>query len=332
MIDLGEIQVAIIGAIGDVYSSIAPDKVEDVYFKTGSELCELVKQESVRLRAQGADLIIYSLHDGYGSSKSGSGYISDGQLRAYYDVELSREGYVDVVFEGHSHKSYTLRDEYGVYHLQGGGYGAGLSHVEFSINFVTLDSRVNEAEFISSVLYEKLDDDAVVDILLQKYKDEIAPGHAVLGTNARYRSSNYLRELVAELYLRKGRELWGDEYDIVLGGGFLSVRDPYDLEAGEVVYSTLQSIFPFDNNLVLCSIKGSDLKRRFINASNSNYFCAYDAGFASTIEDGKTYHIIVDSYSSGYAPNRLTEVARYEESVFARDLLAEYIKGGGLEK
>ena len=140
-----------------------------------------------------------------------------------------------------------------------------------------------------------------------------------------------MRELVADLYLQKGREIWGDEYDIVLGGGFVSIRSPYNLAAGEVRYSDLQSLFPFDNNLVLCSIKGSDLRRRFIETSNSDYFCSYDPSLVSKIKDYETYYIIVDSYSSSYAPNRLTEIARLGEDIFARDLVAEYVKQGGLE-
>jgi hypothetical protein len=44
----------------------------------------------------------------------------------------------------------------------------------------------------------------------------------------------------------------------------------------------------------------------------------------------KTYYVIVDTYTSTYTSNRLTEVARYIPDVFARDLLAEYIESGGL--
>jgi 2',3'-cyclic-nucleotide 2'-phosphodiesterase (5'-nucleotidase family) len=136
---------------------------------------------------------------------------------------------------------------------------------------------------------------------------------------------------VAQLYLEKGIEVWGEQYDVVLGGGFLSVRSPYNLAAGEVRYSDLQSLLPFDNNLVLCSIQGKYLRQRFIETNNSDYFCAYDPSLPSQIEDYETYYIIVDSYSSSYGPNRLTEIARLDEDVFARDLLAEYIKQGGLE-
>ena len=332
VVDLGEIQIAIIGAVGDVHSSIAPDKAADVYFKTGSELTNLVKAESNRLRAEGVDIIVYSLHDGYASNVNGVGEITQSQLASYYDLELSRGGYVDVVFEGHTHRHYALRDEYGVYHLQGGGDGDGISHLEFTVNFVTLDSHVSDVGYVASSAYAYLSDDKIVDDLMEQYKEEIAPGFEVLGKNVRYRSSDFLRELIAKLYLEKGRELWGDKYDIVLGGGFITARDPYSLSAGNVTYSTIQSIFPFDNNLVLCSITGSNLKSRFINSNNSNYFCAYDASFVSTIQNNKTYYIIVDSYSSTYGPNRLKPIATYDEPVYARDLLAEYIKNGGLEK
>ena len=52
---------------------------------------------------------------------------------------------------------------------------------------------------------------------------------------------------------------------------------------------------------------------------------------SSDILDSATYYVITDTYSSTYSYNRMTEVARFNETTFARDLLAEYIKDGGLE-
>ena len=332
VIKCGDIEVGIIGAIGDCYSSISPDKVEDIYFKTGDQLTALVKAESQRLRDEGVDVIVYSLHDGHDQSKNGTGVITDGALDDYYDPDLSLDGYVDIVFEGHTHKNYTLMDSSGVYHLQDGGDNRGISHAEINVNSANGKIRVTEAEFVMSATYERLDDDRIVADLLEKYKDKVAIGQSVLGKNAKKRYSEFICQLVADLYLEKGRELWGDRYDVVLGGGFLSLRSPYNLESGDVTYAMLQSILPFDNQLVLCSIKGSDLRRRFIETSNSDYFCAYDSNFVSSIKDYETYYIIVDSYTSSYAPNRLTEIERYDVDVFARDLVAEYIKQGGLSK
>jgi 2',3'-cyclic-nucleotide 2'-phosphodiesterase (5'-nucleotidase family) len=320
------LQIGIIGAIGDCYSSIAPDHVKGVYFKTGYELTELVKEESRKLRQQGVDFIVYSIHDGYGRSNNGTlGHASSSQLKSYYDISLS-EGYVDLVFEGHSHQRYLLEDEHGVFHLQGGGDNDGITHAELGINSVTGSYRVTQREYCDSSVYESMQDHSVVDQLLSKYEDMIAPSQRIVGYNATFRSGNYLRQVVAQLYLQAGIEKWGNEYDIVLGGGFLTVRSPYDLEAGEVSYATLQGIFPFDNELVLCSIKGSDLLSKFITTNNSNYFIARSDN--RSIDPNGTYYIIVDTYTSTYAPNRLTEIQRYGANIFARDLLAAYIEAG----
>jgi 2',3'-cyclic-nucleotide 2'-phosphodiesterase/3'-nucleotidase len=329
MVERGGIQIGIIGAMGDCYSSIAPDHTKEIYFKTGSDLTNLVKAESEKLRQAGADFVVYAIHDGYGRSNNGSQQtVSGGQLGSYYDTTLS-DGYVDLVFEGHSHQRYLLKDEHGVYHLQGGGDNDGITHAEIGINSVTGSYVVSDREFLYTSVYESLDDDPVVKELLDKYKELIAPSHRVVGYNAVYRSSDYLRQIIARLYLEAGNDKWGDEYDIVLGGGFLSVRSPYDLEKGDVTYSVLQSIFPFDNQLVLCSVKGKDLLSKFINSNNSNYFIARSDN--RTIDPNGTYYIIVDTYTSTYAPNRLTEIERYGADIFARDLLADYIGEGHFE-
>jgi 2',3'-cyclic-nucleotide 2'-phosphodiesterase (5'-nucleotidase family) len=135
------------------------------------------------------------------------------------------------------------------------------------------------------------------------------------------------------LYYQAGLEKWGDEYDIVLGGGFISARSPYNLYAGEVKYGDLQMIFPFNNQLVLCSISGRKLRDQFFETENSNYYIAYGSygeSVRKNIDLNATYYIIIDTYSSQYAPNGCTEIARYDETTFARDLLAAYVKKGGL--
>ena len=94
-------------------------------------------------------------------------------------------------------------------------------------------------------------------------------------------------------------------------------------------------IFPFDNRLALCSILGSDLKSNFLSGDRFNYYVwlsDYGKGISTAIVDSETYYIVVDTYSSSYAPNRLTVVEYYDENVYARDLLADYIRSGGYSK
>ncbi len=331
MVERGGAQIGIIGAIGDCYSSISGEVSGGFTIKTGSELTALVKAEATALRAAGADFIIYALHDGYGSSAS-TGTISDSKLADYYDPSLS-EGGIDLVFEGHTHKSYVLQDDEGVYHLQNGGENEGISHAEVAINIANGHHSVQAAEIVSASVYATLTDDPLVERLLEKYEAQVSVGDRVLGQNSTYRSSDFLRRLVAELYYTTGEAAWGQEYDIVLGGGYLSVRSPYNLNSGEVTYSKLQSLFPFDNTLVLCSVRGEDLLDRFIHTANDKYYCyygTYGQSVKNDIDPDATYYIVVDTYTSTYAPNRLTEVARYTADVYARDLLAAYIEAGGL--
>ncbi len=336
VVEGGGLQIGIIGAIGDCYSSIAADKCDEVYFQTGNALTALVKEESTRLRSQGADFIVYVLHDGYGSTHSGSVKpVTGAQIGSYYDTSLS-DGYVDLVFEGHTHQGYRLQDEHGVYHLQNRGDNkGGISHVEVAINSVTGAFSVREAELVSTQVYQNLADDPIVEQLLDRYEEDISDANRVVGYNSAYRNGNALRQLVADLYYAEGLKKWGEEYDIVLGGGYISIRSPKRLEIGNVTYGQLQTLFPFDNELMLCSIKGRDLLSKFFETDNSNYFIdygTYGEEVYKNIDMDATYYIVTDSYSAYYAPNKLTVVEEYGDGIFARDLLAEYMESGGLSK
>ena len=318
MVERGDIKIGIIGAIGDCYSSISSDMVEDVYFKVGNELNALVKAESQKLRENGADIIIYSIHD---DTNSGS---------TNYDVALSK-GYVDAVFEGHSHQAYVNVDNGGVVHIQGGGENDGLSHVEISINSLTGEKSVTASEVIRNNEYASLDDHEPTEEIEDKYNDIIDFAYTVLGTVSKNYSSGALADYVAELYLEAGIEKWGNEYDVVYGGGFLKTRDPYDLYAGKRTYADLLSLLPFNNRLVLCSITGANLKSKLIENSSSSYHGAVKDGFStSSINSNGIYYVIVDTYTAQYKYNNLTIVEYYDETTYARDLLAEAIKAGKL--
>ena len=334
MIDRNGVQIGIIGAIGDCYSSIASDKVQDIYFKTGDELTALVKAESQALQEQGADFIIYLIHDGFESSPSGVRNVSAKDLDFYYDTELSN-GYIDLVFEAHTHQHYILQDEYDVFHLQCSGENRrGLSYVEVTINTVTGECTQVAPSHTEDSTYTSLESDPIITSLLDKYAAQVNVGDRIMGYNARQRSSGEMQQLVADLYYEKGMEIWGDQYDIVLGGGFISVRSPYNLAAGEVNYGMIQSLFPFDNQLHLCSIKGRDLKDKFFETDNDRYFIAYGQygeDVRKNIDPNGTYYIIVDSYTSSYKYNNLTVVDAYLDDYFARDMLAEYIATGAFE-
>ena len=331
VIERDGIEIGIIGAIGDCYSSISSEMRGGFTFKTGAELTKLVKAEADRLRSEGVDFIIYSLHDGYGSGSSGVKNVSSGDISSYYDSSLSN-GYIDLVFEGHTHQSYILKDSYGVYHLQGGGENSGLSRAELRINSANGNTSVNSPTIVKSSAWNSLSVHPIVTELLNDYSEVIAKATEKLGYNRSYRDDSVLEELVAKLYYEFGIEEWGDEYTVTLGGGFLRTRSPYNLKAGDVYYADVYSLFTFNNDIVLCSISGKDLLDKFINTNNDDYYVAAGVNIdtlKASIDQNKTYYIVVDSYTSSYRYNNLTEVARIS-GLYARDLFAEYVKNGGL--
>lgn len=321
ILNRGDIQIGIIGAIGDCYSSISSDMVTDIYFKTGKELTALVKEEALRLRSLGVDLIVYSIHDGLESSSNSFNH---------YDSSLS-SGYVDMVFEGHTHSAYVKNDSNGVVHIQGGAENYGLSHIEISINSITGDKSITSNEIIRNNSYAELEDHEPTEIIESKYSEIIDYAYATLGTVSKKQYSDDIADYVAELYLIAGKEKWGNKYDIALGGGFLQTRSPYDLSAGAVSYADILSLLPFNNRIVLCSINGLKLNSQFINTSNKSYHIALNENFdTSNISSNKTYYVIVDMYTALYKYNGLTIVDYYDQTTYARDLYAEAVKNGAL--
>lgn len=327
VVEKGGIKVGIIGAIGDCLSSISGEFQDGLSFVTGTQLANLIKAESKRLRnEEGCDIVVLSQHEGYESSSSTQQTLDQSDI-PYYDVSLSN-GYIDLVFEAHTHQNYIFQDKYGVLHIQGGGENKYISKAEISFNSVT-SSYSTSAQLIRSYsiagMYQS---DESLDDIYSEYFPDSDPYTDVLGNVSSYKNSDAIVEKVAELYLQTGLKTWGDKYDIVLGGGYLKTRSPYNLSAGNVTYADIFSLLPFDNSIVLGSISGRDLLSKFINTNNSNYHCAYNGATPTNISSNKTYYIIVDTYTSSYASNKITEVARLNSNTYARDLLAQYIREG----
>ena len=224
-------------------------------------------------------------------------------------------------------------DSRGVYHIQCAGNNETINYINLTINTTQDTFVINRTNSIRTTNYTGLNTDADAESLFTKYDSVISTLYTVIGYNAYKRTSYTLRKLVAKLYLQYGQQAWGSRYNIFLGGGYLSVRYPYNLEEGDVDYAHLYTLFPFDNYLALCSVRGSDLDSVFINTSESNYYMCYsDYGNDNmySVDPNATYYVVVDSYTSTWAPNNLTEIATYNPAdYYARDMLADFTRDGG---
>ncbi len=339
------VKVGVIGAIGDCLSSISGEFQDGLSFATGDSLTALVRNEARRLRTEeGCDFIVYSLHDGGSGYSSSVTEVTDSKLTVqdgnssyeYYNTALSDRtaaGYVDLVFEGHTHQRYIVKDKFGVYHLQGGGENEGVSSAQVSFNTVTGEYTVSPAILsVATYASSSLADDPIAAELYGKYFPDPAedPYTKVLGTNGATRRSSEICDTTAQLYFERGQAEWGAEYTIVAGGGFLKARSPYNIYSGNVTYSQLYSVMPFDNAIVLCKVNGRYLKSIFLSNTSESYHVYHPSITASQVQDSAEYYVVTDTYTSFYRYNRshLQEVARLTD-VFARDLLADHIRQGG---
>ena len=341
IIDRNGARIGIIGAIGDCYSSISYSKVSDVRFLLDFQgyenkpLTELIKAESTRLREEeGCDFIVYSVH--------GDTYRND----TYYNPELSTGGYVDVVFEGHTHQETYYQDEGNVWHFQASASGElSINHFELELNTASDEYTVKFNEYddvywMNQDDKRSLDDDAETLSIINQY--DFAQYYKKLGNNTVSRSGSELRQLNAELYLDYGSKKWTTYKDeIVLGGGYISIRGSGYLPVGDVTYAALYNLFPFDNDVVLIKVLGDLLKSNFINSTNSNYFLSYSSygselkNNQGLIDDTQKYYVITDTYTYDYLysyGNDVDLIGLYDEKgYYARDFLADYAKSGGFD-
>jgi len=275
----------------------------------------------------GADFIILSIHDG--AERSQKNGISS---LPYYDVSALSGSYVDLVLEAHTHQRYKFYDSKGVWHLQNYSNGSTFFLSKLRCKYENGKYQVSLTSADQPTYYSSTSskNDSIIDEIdnwYYTYKYGKVQSE-IVGKNVPFMDDSTFEDLTAKTYYDFGIEMTkGTQYEIVLGGGFLQTRTPYDLAGGTVLYGDIFNLLPFDNDLVLCSISGSDLKSRFLNSTNSSYHI-YSSITSSQVVNSKTYYILTDSYTSDYSYNNLTVITNYTatNSLYARDLVAKYLK------
>ena len=98
---------------------------------------------------------------------------------------------------------------------------------------------------------------------------------------------------------------------------------------GMVTYGEVAECFPFDNEIVLCSISGYDFSNTQFITGSSNYFVTWkDSSLQWSVDYSATYYLVTDTYTSDFY-SQLNIVSYLDKgNVYARDLLADYIEAG----
>ena len=240
MIERSGIQIGIIGTIGaSLESTILTSAVAPYDFVPYTNL---VKDESQRLKNLGADLIVLLNHDG--------------------TVESGVMPYVDAIFNGHTHR----RE---VFHVggkpvyQGQAYGQAISHVRFAFNtanmvpsFIQNQSGVYTYESLSSsnqFPQEDVEMKALYDTYLVNEINEVK--NEVIGEADEALTRQQLGQFAVDEMLRFAQTLKEDVVASFHNSG--GVRATID--QGQVTYGELYKAFPFDNELMIVEVTGTQL-------------------------------------------------------------------------
>lgn len=295
-ITVNGLHIGIIGAIGqDLESSILQSCIQGIEFV---DPVDTVKEISNFLRLNGADFILFLHHDNV-------------ILEELY-------GYVDLVFNGHSHTKQNELIQNVVPVLQAYCNGRDISKCsisyDFTKNLIIYDYSNTE---VVALFEENLTNDIETDELYQYYLDNYINDikNEVVG----YTDSGISRDEIASLCAKYMYEYYfeqGKNEYIIHAATTNSSRA--EIGEGNITYGDLYKSLPFDNMLEVIKIKYTDL----------NYyknFSGYYYSNPSASQSEYVYVVTIDYLEQKFVSygNECLVVDSYP--IYPRDLMKEYI-------
>jgi 2',3'-cyclic-nucleotide 2'-phosphodiesterase/3'-nucleotidase len=274
MIDVMGTKVGIIGTIGDTLeTSILASAVMHYDFVPYTSL---VIDAAETLRDEGAKLVILINHNG--------------------TVEPGVLPYVDGVFNGHTHRTErNMIQNTPVY--QASAYGRAIGHMRFqyspateTVTFIPSQSGVYSYQDLVTLSQFPSPSLTIEAIYNQYLTSEInAIKNQVIGSADGFLSRTALGRLAVDEMLSFAKTINSEVIASVHNTG--GVRA--DIESGNVTYGDLYRAFPFDNELVIVPVTGTQLTYWL---SQSNHVKTIEN--MPTIVDNQTYYVVTINYLS----------------------------------
>ena len=286
MLNKGGINIGIIGSCReDMGSSISGSIASEFSFPSP---INFIKEESNKLREQGADVIILVTHD--------EGCDDSGNLGSNYSTKYStlcttnstyNKKYIDCMFFSHDHRVKYGYDN-GVPFVEGGCDGKYISNIKLSLtknsSGYTLNSAtVDNPEYAINVCLTE--NKEITELKTNKYKDIIGDTNKVIYTFTKSYDKYAFAKIICQAmywYINNNIDQFGGIEVSLTSHNYAGVRST--VSAGDFTLSNLTEVCPFDNLLVI----QKSTKTQVNNIKNSNFLCTYD-------ENNITYD------SSGYA-------------------------------
>lgn len=279
-----DVKIGVISLIGDVMGSINANMSIGYNFKAKSnEMVEIVTRLGKNLKDNNADIIVVNIHDG---DSTGIRKYEPNNLIA--NIKYNNEYLVDVVINGHTHtkQTGTINRTGGVPMpvIQSSGSLQTFGRVDLVFDTVNKEVKSVTTSHVSVGSTSNYDSkvEEIVDSFYEKSKDVI---EEVYCKNEAYisRYEDTLFNYAANLMMA------GTGADAAIGnfGGFRN-----SVETGYLDFNKVYALNPFDNHIILCEIKGSDL----IKFSNDNIEFNYCYTTDDSIISDKTYTLAVIDY------------------------------------
>lgn len=264
------INVGIMSYIGNLYSSIQKDKLENYYFDL--DFRNSIKNIGNKLKKQGADIIILNIHD-YDS------YIYD-------DLAFIRDDngdyLLDVIIAGHTHQGISVGDSIPL--IQAYSYGTAMGRIDLKIDTNTKDIVEYNVNIINtSEAGNNYDED--IEALIREYVEELELEKTLVYAGETVRNKDDMFEWIGNVLLKAvDADIAISNTGGVRGNGNIKINEP-------VTIKNVFEVYPFDNEIYIITAKYRDIKN-FLK--NSNIFYSTKEGV--TFKDNEYYRIAVISY------------------------------------
>ena len=312
------VHIGIIGAIGEgITNDILASNVEGLTFANPEPY---VVSWAQYLRNNGADIVLYLLHD------------------TVTNISSIEGNAVDAIFGGHSHDGESSpSSNYSTTAIQAWYNGRDVGHIDLTYSFTSESVTASEGEILDTRSYRlaSLTDDAETSSMYQTYLDnEISViKDEIRLPNGPGIEKSYIPNIYNQYAYRYFKEFidTANSYEIFMVQTN-SARSA--IASGDITYGMIYKALPFDNALYLVSVRGSD-----ISGTLSDYGTFYVPSENSQISGSslynyltpsETYYVLMVDYIALKYPfcNVVTVAETYtEENALPRNIVSHYIPG-----
>lgn len=318
IVEKEDVKVGMISYIGDVYSSITANMTAGYTFKSdSSQIATSVLEIGSQLKKDGADIIVVNIHGGNTSSVS-----SYQPNNAIAGLKYKEEYLVDAVINGHSHthQAGMIQRTGGVAMpvIQSSGKLSEMGRIDLTYDYDSGAVTKTSTSHISVSSAGK-NHNAKVEAIVEGYYDAS-------------------KTLLEEVYCQNETTInsyddnlhrWAGNLMMAATGATAAVCNTgafrNSVSYGAFDFPSLYALNPFDNHIILCTIRGIDLKR-FMDANRDYEFC-YTKDYGASIATDVSYTLAVVDYVyfsnffAGYRDGNYVDT-----QIIMRDLMVEELR------